>query len=188
MKKFLRYFLTLSVLFGIGIGQSYAYDSDGYPNTKREIPGAPSNYAYREYQLVRYGATSQGITLNLSQGDVVVADCVSDDGVSVGLVGTVGSSDAVKGVVVSTLIQTADVAGTTAETDYGRRNWGYIQVKGLCTKVNITGGSAVAGSTIVASPVARYATAPVITNGLTRTLGFAYDASAQGQSEASLEV
>ena len=124
---------------------------------------------------------------------MVVWDCISDDGVTAGLVGT-ASTDAVAGVVVSVNIPTADAVGTTAQTDYGRRNWGYVQVKGLCTKVNITAGPG-AGSSIAASTTSRYATtaaAGAVTAGssiiVPKPMGFAYDASSQGQSEAYINL
>lgn len=175
--------LSLVAVLALLSGSVYAYDADGNANTKREIAGAPGSYAYREYQLVRY-ADNAANQPSLSAGDVVVADCVSDDGITVGLVGATNSTDAVKGVVVSSTIATPDTTGTTAITDFGRRNWGYIQVKGLITKINVTGGGA-AGSTLVASPIARYATQQVVTGTVVtaqRPLGFALDASEQGQT------
>lgn len=177
MKK--RIFNLFVILSLIG-GMAYAYDADGNINTKRQIDGAPASVAYREYLLVRY-ANNGANGVQLSAGDVVVGDCVSDDGITVGTVGTTNSIDAVRGVVVSPTIPTCDVTGTTAVTDFGRRNWGYIQVKGLCTKINIDGTSVGAGASLIASGVARYATAPLGGNGQ-RTMGFAYNASTNGNS------
>lgn len=183
MKKLFSLFAILALVSGV----AYAYDADGNPNTKREVDGAPAWVPYREYQLVRWAENSPGTSTWLTAGDVVVRDCISDDGVTIGLVAT-ASTDAVAGVVVSVNIPTADSVGTTAQTDYGRRNWGYIQVSGHCAKVNVTGGGA-AGSTLVASTTARYATAP---NGVPasgqKALGFAYDASSQGQAEAYINL
>lgn len=198
MKKSIS-LLTLVVLFGITGGNvSYASQpDDGNPASRRETL-APGYIPYREYQLIRYSQTKDGGgNLNLSAGDVVIWDTVSDDGVSVGLVGTVGSVDAVAGVVVSANILTNEVTGTaiTPGIDYGRRNWGWIQVKGYSQKVNITGGSASAGGALVASSTARYATGTVGEAAVAgaplrayRILGFAYDASAQGQSEAGIDL
>lgn len=184
MKKLFRFVLTLSVLLGIGSGSVYAYDADGNPNTKREISGAPGSIAYREYQLVRYAENGPNGT-SLSQGDVVVGDCVSDDGITVAVAGATNSVDAVRGVVVSVTIPTCDVTGTTAVIDFGRRNWGYVQVKGLCTKVNMFGSNlAPAGSSVVASATARNAVSATATQGQggVKILGFAYDTAVAGNS------
>lgn len=190
MKKHLFSFVAILCLFS---GMAYAYDADGNANKKREIDGAPASVAYREYQLFRF-AENGANGVQLSAGDVIVRDCVSDDGVSAGLAGTVGSIDAVFGVVVSSTVPTCDVTGTTAVTDFGRRNWGYAQVKGLTTKCNITGGPTIAGGSIRASETPRYATAATTTvltavsAGTQRVMGFAYNASAQGQSTADVEL
>lgn len=178
-----KYIISLVALLTLVSGQAFATQGEGSggPNAKREISGAPGFVPYKEYQLVRYGENGPN-SATLSAGDVVTWDCVSDDGVTIGLVGAVNSVDAVAGVVVSTVINTVEVTGTTPGVDYGRRNWGYIQVRGLSTKVNVTGGSAVVGSSLVASATARYATAALPINGGQRNLGFAYDASEQGNS------
>ena len=176
MKKFISLVAMLSFVSGV----AFAYDADGNQNTKREMAGSPAWVPYREYQLVRFGENAPNSTA-LSQGDVVLNDCVSDDGVSVGIVGAANSVDAVAGVVVSVTIPTADTVGTTAQTDYGRRNWGYIQKKGLCTKVNVIAGGA-AGTALVASDSLRCATAGTPGKAGYRALGFAYDASGAGNA------
>lgn len=187
MKKLLSIVAILSLVSGM----AFAYDGDGNPSNKREISGAPGYFAYREYQLVRWGEAAASPTGgNLSAGDVVVADCVSDDGITIAIIGSTNSIDAVKGVVVSTTIQSAETASTTAITDFGRRNWGYIQVRGLCTKVNVISGGA-AGSSLVASQSVRCATA-MPTAGIVyniRSLGFALDASETGSTnDVDIEV
>lgn len=178
MKKF-RFYLLLAVLFGIASGNAFAYQGDGNAANKREIDGAPAWIGYREYQLVRYANNlNLGSNTGLSAGDVVVWDCVSDDGVTVDLVGTSSSSDSVAGVVVSTTIPSCETTGTTAQTDYGRRNWGYIQVRGLCTNVNLVGaGVTSAGQTLKASDTTRNADAAVNTGAgvVRRPLGVALD-------------
>lgn len=181
-----RLFALLAVITLV-CGSAYAYDADGNINKKREVEGAPAYFPYREYQLVRYGATSQGITANLSAGDVVIWDCISDDGVSVNLVTTAGSSDAAAGVVVSTTILTADVTGTTAVTDWGKRNWGYIQVKGYNTNINMI-GTPTAGGAIKVSDSARNADTAVSTTGeyKGRSIGFAMDANSDGEAMINL--
>lgn len=180
MKKLLSLFAILSFVSGI----AYAYDGDGNTNKKREIEGAPGYFAYREYQLVRFAANGVN-DAGLSAGDVVVGDCVSDDGISVAVVGATSSGDAVRGVVVSATIPTSDVTGTTAITDFGRRNWGYVQVKGLCTKVNeLATNLAPAGSTLVQSSVGRNATGAAATpqsSGM-KPLGFALDTGTSGST------
>lgn len=178
MKRLLSFVAILLLVSGV----AYAYNADGNANKKREIDGAPASVAYREYQLVRWAENGPNPTGgNLSAGDVVVGDCVSDDGITIAIVGATNSVDAVRGVVVSPLIQTCDVVGTTAITDFGRRNWGYIQVRGLCTTVNVIAGGA-AGTSLVASDSVRCATARAVGNNNGRTLGFAYDASGLGNA------
>jgi len=176
MKKFFS-LMTLSVL--LVSGHAFAYEDDGNANSKRSIDGAPAWVGYREYQLVRYPNNADlGTNTPLTAGDVVMWDCVSDDGVTVNLVGALHSSDSVAGVVVSQTIPSCETVGTTAQTDYGRRNWGYIQVRGICTYVNMVGGGvAIVGQTIKASDTARNADATVNTGTGTvrRILGFAYD-------------
>lgn len=178
MKK--RIFGLFVILSLIG-GMAYAYDADGNVNVKREIAGAPASVAYREYQLVRF-AENGANGVQLSAGDVVVGDCVSDDGITVAIVGTTNSADAVRGVVVSSTIPTCDVTGTTAATDFGRRNWGYIQVRGLCTKCNIDGTGVAAGASMTASQTSRYATNPKAGAIGPKVMGFAYSTSANGNS------
>lgn len=182
-KKLISLFTLLALLSGV----AYAYDADGNANVKREIAGAPGYLAYREYQLVRWAENAASPTGgNLSAGDVVVADCVSDDGITIAVISSTNSTDAVRGVVVSSTIQSSEVTGTTAITDFGRRNWGYIQVKGLCTTVNMISGPAVAGGSLVASSSVRCATAAATvatgTIGTKRVMGFAYDASGSGNA------
>lgn len=172
--------LSLFVLLSFVGGMANAYDADGNANKKREIDGAAPYVAYREYQLVRFASNGNSAVV-LSAGDVVVGDCVSDDGVTVAQSSAANSVDAVRGVVVSTTIPTCDVTGSTAQTDYGRRNWGYVQVKGLCTTVNLLTG-VLAGSSVVVAPLAKYGQAAVNSNSGQKTLGFAYDASANGNA------
>lgn len=191
-----KYIFSLFALLVLGTGLVYAQGDEGTTgaNTKREISGALGYVPYKELQLVRYAETQNLGSLALSAGDVVVWNTISDDGVTIGLVGTTGSVDSVAGVVVSTIINTADSTGTTPGVDYGRRNWGFIQVRGLCPVVNVTSGGP-AGSSLIASSVSRYATGTpgeLTTAGTTprvyRFMGFAYDASSQGQSEALLDL
>ena len=167
---------TLLAILMIASGVAHATQgTDGNVATKRET-GAPGYVPYREYQLVRYGAQSVNDT-SLTAGDVVTWDCASDDGVTIGLVGVINSVDSVAGVVVSTVIQTAEAASLTPGLDYGRRNWGWIQVKGYTSTINIVDGPGAAGGSIMASGTARNATNSIgAANGTRRLMGFAYDA------------
>lgn len=185
--------LSLVALLTLVSGYAYATQNELYgPSEKREISGVLGYVPYKEYQLVRWGENGPNPTGgNLSAGDVVTWDCVSDDGVTIALVGAANSVDAVAGVVVSTLIQSADTTGTTPGIDYGRRNWGYIQVKGFTSDINIINGPSLAGGALVASSTARNATAATFvstgTVGTKRLLGFAYDASSD-TSEAMIDL
>ena len=186
MRKSLRFTLILSILFGIGsvgiVSNAFAYATDG---KVANIEGSGSTAAdpVRVYQLVRYGESGVNNS-SLTEGDVVIWDIVSDDGVSVNLVGTAGnpavSNDAVAGVVVSPTILTQDATGNTAVQDIGRRNWGYIQTYGLNTAANISvaAGACTASNGLRASGAARNADcipAGTPTQGGGATLGFTYD-------------
>lgn len=184
MKRY-KFILILAVLFGIASGVAFAYDEGSQRNTKLAHPGLDAD-PVRVITLVRYAESAQN-ELPLSAGDVVLWDCLSDDGVTVGLLSSINSRDAVAGVAVGT-IPTAEVGGFSAANDAGKRNWGYIQIEGLCTFVNIAPTSGVAGSALIASPTARCATTSTATLGPTRVLGFAYDASSTGQSEVLVDV
>ena len=186
--------LALSVLFGIGNGVNcFAYDDGGAVNLKENSGGATSD-PVRVYQLVRYPETGANRT-TLSAGEVVIWDVISDDGVTVNSPAAVGittSTDAVAGVVVSSLgIPTADNVTGTAVTDMGKRNWGYIQTYGLCSSVMIeplTGGNVAAGQGLRASATRGYASASRISVSLTDapgSLGFSYDAVATSPSSGN---
>jgi len=184
MKKLLLSLVAALVLIQGGV--SYATQDEGQTgaNTKRSNGSALGYVPYKELQLVRWGENGPSPTNgNLSAGDVVVWDCVSDDGVTIALVGSTNSSDAVAGVVVSTVIQSADSVGTTASIDYGRRNWGYIQVRGYNTNVNMVGTAPAAGAAIRASDTARNAEASGTSGGSLkgRVIGFAYDNSTDSE-------
>ena len=187
MRK-LRYLLLTLSLLTVSVG-AFAYDGDGFASKKRQIEDAPASFPYREYQLVRYAEMSKD-GVGLSAGDVVVRDTVSKDGVTVGIAGTAGSVDGVVGVVVSKTIPTCDAGGLLLSTDFGRRNWGYIQVRGYCNKVNINSGPAVAGGVLFASQQPRYATGStaLITGDGTRSMGFAYNTSSSGQDTAEISL
>lgn len=161
---------------------------NGGPSAKREL-GAPGYIPYKEYQLVRYGAQSPNDS-SLTANDVVTWDCVSDDGITIGLVSSFNSVDAVAGVVVSTIIATAEAAGQTPGIDYGRRNWGWIQVSGYVSDVNMIDGPTAAGGSIQASTTARNATRAEGSTGTTRRImGFAYDAwSGAATNEAQINL
>lgn len=193
MKKYIVSFVALLTLGYAGYAYCQANEGAG-PNNKREIAGAPGYLPYKEYQLARWGEANPAISVPLSAGDVVIRDTVSDDGVTIGLVGIAGSTDAIAGVVVGGNIMTAETAGLTASQDYGRRNWGWIQVKGYNSVTNITGGGG-AGTALIASSVARYATGtnPSLVSGGSATMpprimGFSYDAASQGRSEAEIDL
>lgn len=183
MKKIISLF-ALAMMVSAGV--AFAYQDDGNPNTK-ESSGASAADPVRVYRLVRYAEIAPNHT-SLSAGDVVVWDCVSDDGVTVGLVAATNSADAVAGVVVSTTIPTADSTGT-AQATVGHRNWGYIQTRGFCSNIN-TIGNLTAGVAIKASDTARNADTAV-SGGLNgalkgRAMGFAYDTGVDGEAQIDL--
>lgn len=185
-----KYIVSLVALLTLGYaGYAHATASEGAgPSTKREIAGAPGYVPYKNYQLVRYGEANPAISVPLSAGDVVVWDTVTDDGVTIGLVGITGSVDSVAGVVVGGNIVTAESAGLTASQDYGRRNWGWVQVEGFAT-VNITSGPPAGGAIVASAARARFATGAVGTNLQPQVvIGFAYDAASSGSSEAGLRL
>lgn len=186
MKKYIIAVVALLVLATGSLAHAYS-EGTASPSAKRQT-NAPGYVPYKEVQLVRFGANEPD-AVGLSAGDVVLWDTVSDDGVTIMLAASTVSTDAVAGVVVSPTIGTVETVGTTPGVDYGRRNWGFVQVKGYCPTVNITGGPVLAGGAIFASGTARYATkSATVYNASNRTMGFAYDASSQGQAEAFLDL
>lgn len=178
MKKlFSLLLLAASLAWG---GVAFAYSDDGSVHQTNYSGGTASDNI-RVYQLARYGDQGPNVA-SVSQGDVVVWDCISDDGVTVGLVTTVASSDAVAGVVISTTIPTDDHTGLLASAELGNRNWGYIQTRGLCTFVHFAPtGSAVVGRGAKASDLAGFA-ASSSTADSGRKLGFSMDASPSGNT------
>lgn len=188
MKKLLSLIATGLLLAS---SMAFAYSDGGLINVK-EMSGGTSADPVRVYRLVRYPEADANGT-SLTAGDVVVWDCVSDDGVTVNVLASTASTDAVAGVVVAT-IATGEVgsAGNTAVQDIGKRNWGYIQVKGLCTFVNVAPAGGSAGVSVVASGTARNARATVafgaLGGGTPRLLGFAYDAPAAGPNDIYIDV
>jgi hypothetical protein len=185
MKKLiLSLFLALSF---VGAGQAFAYDEGGKVNVKEASGGSVAD-PVRVYTLVRYAEIAANDPA-LSAGEVVAWDTVSDDGVTVGKIGDAGSSDAVAGVVVSTTIPTADATGTAVES-IGRRNWGYIQTYGLCTKAMVKGTIA-AGQALVADDVNSGYAAGIPNGTLSRSgsiFGFAYDASSASANDAEIFI
>ena len=182
MKKLIYGFLIASMLFGGGV--AFAYDDGTVINTKEESGGYASD-PVRVYQLVRYPETSAGdsnINNALSTGDVVVWDCVSDDGVTVNVLLASNSQDAVAGVVVSANISTDQIA-TSASEDVGRRNWGYIQTYGFNDTVKV-GDATLAGQALEVGTgnLARWAVASNQNTGSGVQFAFAYDVETKNTS------
>ena len=196
--------LTLSVLFGIGSSQITcvpafaAYDEGSQANNKLGHPGTPGD-PVRVYTLVRnpmFTATAQAggdatYSRPLSNGDAVLWDLTSDDGVTINIIGEGGisvSNDAVAGVVVGA-IPTADVQGNTAVQDVGHRNWGFIQVYGLHAAAFVDASAITAGDSLrLSATTRRLGTAQFVGINFAstgnRSAGFAFDtSSAVGSAE-----
>lgn len=185
MKKSIFAVLALLVMAS---GVAHAYSEGSASPSEKRGTGAPGYVPYKEVQLIRFAENAPN-AVGLSAGDVVLWNTVSDDGVTVMLAASGVSVDAVAGVIVSPIIGTAETVGTTPGIDYGRRNWGYMQVRGYCPTVNITSGPDSAGGALYASTTARYATGQSATySDVSRSMGFAYDAASSGQSEAFLDL
>lgn len=179
----------LVTALALGGGMAFAYDEGTEANVKLKGAG-PGFSPVRVYQLVRYANQGNDVA-SLGNGDVVIWDPVSDDGVTIDLVGShtdiSTSSDAVAGVVVGT-IPTSDLTGNTVSGDYGQRNWGYIQVYGLHTGVKVDASDIAAGEGLRASATANRAGATDAPAGEgAGSLGFAFDAKAGG-SNGTIEV
>lgn len=183
MKK--SFLVLLCALFVSASAYAYSEGTVG-PNRKESSGGQPYT-PVKVIQLVRF-PEDKDIGVALSKGEVVLWDVISDDGVTVNrgsAIGLTASNDAVAGVVVSTTIPTADQAGTAA-TDYGHRNWGYIQTYGYCSAVMIdtSNGNVAAGQGLRASASSGYAVGAQndggkVSNG---SLGFSYDAVTSGSN------
>lgn len=191
MKKLLVLVIALSLMLGGAV--AFAYDEGGEINIKESSFGSASD-PVRVYQLVRYPNFGPTIGTSLSAGDVVIWDLISDDGVTVNIIGPgaiSASNDAVAGVVVGA-IPTADNQASSAAADIGRRNWGYIQTYGLGSAY-LDKGAHTAGLGIRASTSARQAgpisvaTATTAVGAGYGSLGFAMDTCAAG-TEAKTDV
>ena len=188
MKKLIGLLILSLSLCGTAL--AVTYDEGTFANTKDDHPGSAAD-PVRVYQLVRFGLYGNS-TQPVSNGDVLIWDLVSDDGVTVGRVGasTAVSVDAVAGVAVG-VIATADNQSSSAANDLGRRNWGFIQVYGLHTAVQVDASSITLGNALEASATASKAGVANCTVGSTcaGAFGFAYDtSSATGTAEVFIRA
>ena len=184
--------LTL-VLLGLLMvsGSAFAGYDEGFRITKKEQSGGGEADPVRVIQLVRNpNFASNGIGVNtfvnqISEGDAVLWDLISDDGVTINIVGSGNisvSNDAAAGIAVGN-IPTADIQGNTASQDVGRRNWGWIQTYGHCPRAWTDASAITVGDGLrLSTTPRRVGTAAVATNSVVinsgpSTLGFAYDTS-----------
>ena len=194
MKKFL--FSILLAISLVGSGLAFAYNDGGAVNNKEMSNGSPAD-PVRNYVLVRWPEVTTGdsqlATGNaLSAGDVVVWDCLSDDGVTVNISSVISSADAVAGFVVATITQDT-VAAVSAVADIGHRNWGFVQNYGPILAGAKTSGTLTAGQAIApgSGNLARYAVPAqgTVTQTNTRVIfGFAYDAESGTNTAADVFV
>lgn len=143
MKKFKFIIISLIAMFAV-CGNSFAVMIN--TPTKVGIVKRQDGTAQQEsvvvYKLVRYPTFNATNTApSLVSGDAVVYDTVSADGISVRTT-TTSADGAFAGIVMATILSPDGVAGSTAESDAGRRNWGYIAVNGGPVYANITAGGA----------------------------------------------
>lgn len=176
IKKLSFIVLALSLMSGLAFA---SYDEGAYIHNVERSKGSPADPT-RVYMLVHYAVNGTS-TAGLTEGDVVVWDCVSDDGVTVAITGSTSSVDAVAGVLVGNL-PTSDTAGTAAQ-NIGNRNWGWIQTYGHCAKIK-TLATVVAGQALKASS-STVGYAQGAENSINvRLFAFAYDAVAtNGEAE-----
>lgn len=184
MKKLI---LVLAFLVGFG-GSAFASYDEGAEINKKLSSGGPASSPVRIYTLVRYPECAAN-SVGVSAGDVVVWDIVSDDGVTINLVGAsqTGSLDTVAGVIVGTIPTADSTTAKTAVADLGRRNWGYLQVYGLNSATKVDGTTIAAGQAVSASATARRAS-NASNPAANRVLGFAYDASSASGEAAEIFI
>lgn len=141
MRKFI---LSLAAfIFAAGItSQAFAYDDASFKawhNKSMESEAAGQGTPVRVLKFVHYASADANATSLLS-GDVVVYDTVSDDGVTVTRSITSGDG-AIAGIVVTTIPSCDNTTATSAQSDRGRRNWGWIIVHGPATATISAGGT-----------------------------------------------
>lgn len=96
---------------------------------KLRLTGDVQTDPVRVYKLVR-NASRDANTGGIASTDVCVYNVISDDGVTVTL--TLTSADTTVAGIAVTAIATSDAVGSDQSLagDWGRRNWGWIQVYG----------------------------------------------------------
>lgn len=129
MSKF-KLFSIVSIL-GLFCSLSYA-DTPPEPTIsnliKLQATGSRQGDGLRKVKLVR-NASQEAATVAMASGDAVVYSSLSDDGVTIAY--TTTSKDATFAGILGTAISTSDAAaGTDANSDQGRRNWGWVIVHG----------------------------------------------------------
>lgn len=134
----------------------------------KEVVSAKDSDPVREIKLVRFSLTNLPAVVS---GDVLVYDTLSfDDGITVRK--TTTSADGTVAGVAVTAIQTSDSTETsTAATDLGRRNWGYVIIHGpIQAKISAGGGNGCsAGDSAVTSSDSGAITTLETVNGSTVT-------------------
>lgn len=129
MKKFLIALLVAALVMPMGLAYARAgLDGDGGDIGGKAYDWSPE----RTFRWVRYIPETQSNTsATLSAESIVIWSLTSADGVTVTRTTTSGDT-AVAGVVKwAILTHEAGTWGNTAQEDYGKRNWGWLQTYGL---------------------------------------------------------
>ena len=143
MKKFtfLASFLLSAFLLGTGVAHAVNEPTlQGWDNKSKfaqQVPGAGGSTQTTVLKFVRYGESAQN-GAQIVSGDAVVYDSISDDGITIDL--TTTSADGTFAGLAVVVIPTSDsTTVTSAFSDVGRRNWGWILVHGRAS-ANVTAG------------------------------------------------
>jgi len=130
MKKLLSItFAILMAFIVVGSAEAVSPPDHGFGKVEQAGGvGGRNSDSPRIIRVVRYANQGPNVA-SLDAGDAVGWSTISDDGVTIDLVSTVGHNSFAG--ILATAIQTADATGTSAQDDFGRRNWGYLVTNGL---------------------------------------------------------
>jgi len=129
--------ISLALLLLVGVASSFAATDDrvgirlGAGTGEIKSIGAPDYFAVKKFRKVRYvGQNFLGDTLTKDSVVVWFTGATTNDGVTVTTT-TTSSDSTVAGIVTrAALTRDAGQVGNTAQQDYAKRNWTWLQTYG----------------------------------------------------------
>jgi len=184
MKKYLFAFVAMTLM----AGNAYALNSPDDPGTY-EGAGFTRDTDPKVYRIVRNPLSGVDSSA-FATGDVLIWDTISQDGVTVNLVGNTDisvSNDAVAGVAVASIPTAGLAVAVDAKSDRNKDNWGVMITRG---RALTTAGAEVitVGEGLRAGATAGQAAGIAGSTGTSASLGFALEASASGTNEIQVYV